>query len=478
MSLLASLLTSSSTLSVFDRSVEVTQNNVTNATTPGYVTQRLTLDALPFDPGLFLPGGLRAGDVQSARNEFAEAAVRQRQESLGTFSQKSASLQAVEGSLDLSASSGIPGALADLFQRFSAWGLTPSSSTARQAVLDQAENVAASFRSTTARLAQASNDADRQITQTVDQINGLGAKLQAYNTDRQRGNRNDAALDAKIHNTLEELAQVVNYTALFQHDGSVTVMVGGQTPLVIGSHAYQISAALGVPGGLPPGNPGVPPSAIIVDAAGSNVTGQFTGGTLGALLNVRNHVIASFLGDVNQPGELNLLEQTFADRVNQLLTAGNISDGPPPQPGAPLFTYDTTNATRVAATLAVDSAVTPDQLAAIDPGPPYVSNGTALTLAGLGNSQNAADKIDNVSYTEFYGNLAAGVGRQLSDAVDQKDIQKQLLTQAQSLREQVSGVSLDEQAVLLVQFQRAYQANAKLITVLSELTQVAVNLLP
>ena len=74
MSLLASLLTSSSTLSVFDRSVEVTQNNVTNATTPGYVTQRLTLDALPFDPGLDLPGGVRAGDVQSARNEFAEAA--------------------------------------------------------------------------------------------------------------------------------------------------------------------------------------------------------------------------------------------------------------------------------------------------------------------------------------------------------------------------------------------------------------------
>jgi len=67
MSLLASLLTSSSTLSVFDRAVEVTQNNVANATTPGYVTERLTLNPLPFDPALGLPGGLGAGDVQSAR---------------------------------------------------------------------------------------------------------------------------------------------------------------------------------------------------------------------------------------------------------------------------------------------------------------------------------------------------------------------------------------------------------------------------
>lgn len=478
MSLLASLLTSSSTLSVFDRAVEVTQNNVANATTPGYVTQRLTLNPLPFDPALGLPGGLSAGDVQSARDEFADAAVRRRQESFGTFSQRSASLQAVEGMLDLSAASGIPGALADLFQSFSAWSLTPSSGIARQTVVDNAQKVATSFRSTAAKLAQASGDADRQISQTVDQINGLGARLQAYNIDRQHDDRSDAALDAKIHNTLEELSQVANYTAIFQQDGSVTVMLGGQTPLVVGSHAYQVSAEFAVPAGLPPGNPGVPPSAIIMDSAGRDITSQFTGGKLGALLDVRNHVIASFLGDVNQPGELNRLAQTFADRVNQLLTSGNISDGPPPQPGVPLFSYDTTNATRVAATLAVDSALTPDQLAAIDPGPPYVSNGTALNLAGLGNPLNAANQIDSFSFTEFYGSLAARVGRQLSDAQDQKDIQKQLLTQAQSLREQVSGISLDEQAVLLIQFQRAYQANAKLITVLSDLTLVAVNLLP
>jgi flagellar hook-associated protein 1 FlgK len=132
----------------------------------------------------------------------------------------------------------------------------------------------------------------------------------------------------------------------------------------------------------------------------------------------------------------------------------------------------------VAATLALDPGITADQLAAIDPGPPYASNGTTLKLAALGSPQDPADQIDNVSYVDFYGNLAAGVGRELSQANDQQDIQKQLVTQAQSLRQQISGVSLDEQAVRLIEFQRAYQANAKLVTVLSDLTQVAVNLLP
>jgi flagellar hook-associated protein 1 FlgK len=45
------------------------------------------------------------------------------------------------------------------------------------------------------------------------------------------------------------------------------------------------------------------------------------------------------------------------------------------------------------------------------------------------------------------------------------------------MRQQTSGVSLDEQATLLVEFQRAYQANAQLFSVLNSLTQTTVNML-
>ena len=65
---------------------------------------------------------------------------------------------------------------------------------------------------------------------------------------------------------------------------------------------------------------------------------------------------------------------------------------------------------------AVNNAITPDQLAAIDPGPPLVSNGIALRLAALASPQTAADEINGFSYAEFYGNMAAVVGRQSQDA--------------------------------------------------------------
>src|SRR5690349_6922102 len=210
MSLLASLVNSSSALKAFDQALTVTQNNVNNASTPDYATQRMNLNPLPFDPANGVSGGVRAGEVESTRNQFAEAAVSRAQTSLGTVSQQSASLTAVENALSLSASNGIPAALGDLFTSFSAWSQDPGSSATRRAVLDNAQQVVDSFHATSINLEQAGQDTERQIGQTVVQINALGAQLQNYNTQIHNGDQNDAALDDKIHTTLESLSQIVN----------------------------------------------------------------------------------------------------------------------------------------------------------------------------------------------------------------------------------------------------------------------------
>jgi len=474
MSLLASLTNTSSALDAFDRAVIVTQNNVANSSTPGFATQQLDLDAMPFDPSAGLDGGVEAGNVESSRNEFAEAAVDRAQTSLGTATQQSSSLTAVQNALNLSAANGIPATLGALFSSFSAWSQDPTNEADQQGVITSAQVVAQSFQTTDASLQQVQQDTQSQIGQAVDQINAYAQQLASYNAQIQNGDRSDPALDAQIHNTLENLGQIVNFTTAVQTDGTFTVLVDGQTPLVIGNQSYSLTSQIADPASLPAGNPVVPPSASILDTSGRDVTAQVTGGSLGALLQTNNQVLASLLGDANQPGTLNQLAQTFADRVNGLLMAGNISDG---VPGVALFSYDTTNATNTAATLTLAPGMTGDQLAAIDPGPPYVSNGTALSLAGLANPQDPADEINNTSYVNFFGNLASDVGSQLSAATDQQNIQQQVLTQAQSQRQQISGVSLDEQAALLVQYQRAYQANAQLFAVLNGLTQTAVNML-
>jgi flagellar hook-associated protein 1 len=100
-----------------------------------------------------------------------------------------------------------------------------------------------------------------------------------------------------------------------------------------------------------------------------------------------------------------------------------------------------------------------------------------LHLAGLASPQNPADEINGFSYAQFYGNLAAGIGRQSQDAQNQLSVQQQTVAQARNLRSQSSGVSLNDEAALLVQFQSAYDANSKMVTVLDQLTQATINMI-
>src|SRR5258708_6037975 len=307
MSLATTLSLAAGTLQVIQQALDVSQNNIDNASTPGFAAQRQSLEAAPFAPDEGLLGGVQAGPMQSSRNEFPERAVQRAQESLGQALQAAASLTAVEGTFDISGQTGISNALSQLYQSFSAWSLTPNSAPARQSVIAAAATVAESFRTAAAGLNKVGSDTDLQLNQTVRHINDVASQIAQYNRQRQSGNLTDPGLDAKVHNAEEELSGLANVTFLSQADGTTTVLLGGQTPLAIGSHAYALGTSFTPPTNPPPTNPLAAPKAAIFDATGQDVTSQVTSGGLGSLLHVHNDVLAGLRGDAYQPGELNRL---------------------------------------------------------------------------------------------------------------------------------------------------------------------------
>jgi flagellar hook-associated protein 1 FlgK len=473
--LLSSLLSSSNALNAFDQALAVTQNNVANASTPGYAKQMLSLESLPFDLFAGSMGGVRAGQVLTARNEYAEQAVRRQSASAGFDQQSVNSLGALQSLLDVTGKSGISAALNSLFQSFAAWAQSPTDTNTRQAVIDQAGQLAAAFQQTASGLGNLEQDANLQLSQTVDHVNEIVGQLQKVNRERIAGGRDNPGLDTQTHSLLEQLSQYADFTAAFQENGSVTVLLNGQTPLLMEDRQYALGFDLTMPTSPAPTNAQAPPSARILAADGTDITAATKGGQLGALVDFRNRVLPSYLGDAYQAGDLNTMAKQFADRVNQLLTSGLASDGV--TPGKALFQYDGTNATNVAASLTVDPTVTQDELQPNDPGPPAVSNGIPLALAALASPQSGADKINGESYAGYYGSLAARAGTAVSNANGDLEASQAGLAQAKQLRQQTSGVSLDEEATLLIQFQRAYEANSRLITVLNQLTQDTINIL-
>ena len=354
--LLTSLLNNAGALKVFEQAMTVTENNVTNAHTPGYVRQSMSFEAAPFDLTVGLPGGVFAGPVQSARDAFAEQAVRDQQSATGFYQQKSSDLTPVETYFDLSSTSGLAPSISALFQSFSQLSVSPNDTVSRQAVLDSAARVAQNFNYTAAGvLSQATNIA-QQTRSAINHINHLGALIAQVNTQNRvdpQGSIN-AGVDAQLNSALEELSQLVNFKALQQPDGTVTVYIGGQTPLVVAGQVYEISGDFSTQ------------QAGILSSTGADITSQITGGQLSGLLDDQNNVLPSYVDD------LNTLAQSLADQVNTMLAGGIDQNGA--SPVLDLFHYDTTSG--AALTMGVN-AMTTDQLAAALPGAPG-GNGNAV----------------------------------------------------------------------------------------------------
>jgi flagellar hook-associated protein 1 FlgK len=452
-SLFSTIQTAASSLNILSRGLQVTENNVGNANTPGYARQSLQLESLPFDPTVGLPGGVLSAGLESSRDPYAEQSVRTQQSALGLATQQSNDLQGVEPYFSLTGSN-ISSSLSQFFNSFSQLSISPNDATARQTVISDAGQLASSFQQTANGLASQASAVGQETSGTVANINSLASDIAKLTTQGAgiRTGTEDAGVDANLNSDLEQLSQYAQVTVLQQPNGSLNVYLNGRTPLVLGNQASAIS--VGASGG----------QTTILDGSGKDITSDFTTGQLAGELQTQNTTIPGYLT------QLNALAKSVADQVNTTLAGGVDETGAAPAQN--LFTYDATNANATAQSFAVTS-ITPSEIAAASAGAPG-GNGNALAVAGLAT----APLVGGATFTQAYGNLAANVGSDVSNAQASENTSQGLLTQAQSLRSQASGVSLDQEAANLLQLQSSYEATSKLINVVDQITETLINIFP
>jgi flagellar hook-associated protein 1 len=324
-------------LDVLQQAMGVIQTNVANASTPGYVTQSLNLSATTFQSDNNSAGGVQADGIQSARNQYAEQSVWNQNELLGAATAQSSSLSSLQSVFDVSGTSGIPAALSSLSSAFSAWSTSPTDATSRQQVLNAAQSVSQAFQQAATSVTQIQSQTDQQLKSTVDQINQLTSQIASLNQQIRNGDTNDPGLQANLYNDLEQLSNLTSISAQVEGDGTVTVLMSGETPLVIGGTQTQLQVQYVGSAGFPPPQFGnASPDVKIETASGQDVTSIVSEGQLAALVQFRNTTLPSVIGGQNQQGSLNQLAQAIADKVNSLLTSGQTSSG---TSGVPLFSY-------------------------------------------------------------------------------------------------------------------------------------------
>jgi flagellar hook-associated protein 1 len=415
--------------------LDTTSHNISNANTPGYSRQEAELTAADslqiygLDTGR--PGEIGTGvDVsafQRIRDTFLDAQYRAQNMQYGYQQTTAQQLDQVQLALAEPSDHGLS---AQLSKFWDAWGdvsNNPSDPAARQALVNQGQNLVAAFQTLGSQLQTAKSQAAAQYASltgaqgTVQQIATQIASLnKAIKSSVQIGDQPNDLLD-KRDLLLDQLSQLGQVSVTDLGNGSINVSVGS--------------------------------SALVTDTTSNwsatwGATLSNPGGQLGALqdLSKTGGTIDTYVSN------LNAAAKAVADSVNTLHASGS-------PPGVNFFTYTAGNE---AATLAV--AVTPAQVVTSTSGAPE-ANDVALQISELrgGTADNA------------YTALVTEIGSDDKDANLQSDNAKSLLDAINSQRQSTSGVSMDEEMSNLVRFQRGYQASARAMTTMDSMLDTLIN---
>lgn len=454
-SLFSVLSISSNALNAFTQAMNVTGNNTANASTSGYAKQVAQLEAQSFDTQLAVGGGVRYGGTVDTRDQYAEQNVRQCVSAQGQAAQELQQYTSLQNVFPVDGQTGISVALSGFFNAFSALTTTPNDSNLRQTALDSAQQVAQAFNQSTTQLNQVSDGAQQNLTEQVGQVNQLAQQIASINQqiEQSASAATDPGLNAQMSSTLQQLAQYGDVSTVKQDNGTTNVTIG-QSSIVIGDTAQALQ--------LVPGNG----QMSVEDSQGNNVAAGLQSGSLQAVLNMTSTVLPTTLANLNQ------MAQSFATAVNGALEGGVDESGVPQAnlSAQDLFSFNA--AKGAAATLSVNPLTT-SQLALADPASP---GGYAVAVQ-IANLQQATNLIPGQTQTlsGYYGSLASQVGQLVSNAQNDQTTTESLTAQAQSSCQNVEGVSLDEEAMNLLEYQRGYEAMSKVVETIDEITYELIN---
>jgi flagellar hook-associated protein 1 FlgK len=259
---------------------------------------------------------------------------------------------------------------------------------------------------------------------------------------------NGGTLEDQRDELVQQLSALTGIS-ITQSDGGETITTGNGTPLVMGSQSYSLQTTTGADG-----------QAHVLDSNGTDITASIQGGTLGGAIEVRDQTIPSMLT------QLNTLASQFATAFNSAQAKGFDSNG---NAGTNFFS-EPGNPANAASGITV--AITNPALVAIS------SDGSAGSNGNITNLSNAVTGTLSSGATpaNAYANLVFQVGTAASNASAQSTAIGLNLQQLTDQQGSVSAVSTDEEAANLIRYQTAYEAAARVVSTIQQLSTVTLDM--
>jgi flagellar hook-associated protein 1 FlgK len=433
--------------------LDATSNNISNANTPGYTREvpQFTENSETVDGSVVSGGGVNLEGLQSIRDELLNLQIQQQTSLQSAANAQSSTLQQIQSYFSSTAGGDIATALSTFSTNLSQLSANPTSSAVQQGVISAGQDLANAFNTTANGLTSAQSYANGQVTQTVSQINTLTKQIAQINQQLSQTSttvNNGGTLQDQRDQLVQQLSALTGISVTQSDDGE-TITTGNGTPLVIGSQSYTLQTATGTDG-----------QSHVLDSNGTDITSTIQGGTLGGAIQVRDQTIPSMLT------QLNTLASQFATAFNSAQAAGFDSNG---NAGTNFFTVPT-NPANAASGLSV--AITDPSQVAIS------SDGSAGSNGNITNLSNAITGAlpSGQSPASAYANLVFQAGTAASNATAQSTAIGLNLQQLTDQQGSVSAVDTNEEATNLLRFQTAYEAAARIVSTVQQLSTVTLNM--
>jgi flagellar hook-associated protein 1 FlgK len=457
--------------------LDVTSNNIANANTPGYSRRTAMLkETSPTNQyGNLLGTGVQVEKILNYRHDFYDKEIRNTISRNSGYALNSEFAARIESIFGEPSDTGLTESINKFFNAFNDLAQNPEDTGMRNVVMNRGKTLTQRINTIAESLSSSRDEALDSAGTKIERANTLIKDIAEINKRINAGNISQSSeaqtLVDEQELKLEELAKIIDVTAKRDDNGLATVFTNGIN-LITGSSYSQLRNTI-----VTDQATGEQTMTIEAFQEGDSeiVEIQPQAGELASLAKLYNITLddKDSSGEFSAFTELNDFVSSFANSVNSILQNGyGLHDTGPNPPGRNFFEPQQggINAFNIQISADIsDPADIPLSSAVNEPG----NSEIARQIANLKNDDNFLNGQNPVDYLAgFFGR----VGLFGEDAISGERSSRLVLDQLENQRESVIGVNLDEEAVNLIRFQKAFEASSRVVSITNEILGTLVNL--
>lgn len=443
-------------LSAQRKALDILGYNIAHANDPTYKRQRIVMseagvlaqsqEAYSLRTSAF-GAGVASGGIERIRDSLIENRIRMATQAAADWEYTSQTMKQLEATIGEPSDNGLQNDLDNFWASWQKVATTPESLPIRGALLEDASALCQRIQYQYQQMREMVNDLNMAAMDKVTKVNLIAEEVGRLNLEIGALESGQVPVNDLLNRRdalVVELSKLVDVSQHGDSKENFILSIGGRV-LVQGSKVNALTTEVDLSGNR------------IIRWQGDNEVLSNAGGELHAITQLREVTIPSYMAQLDQ------IASTLVEQVNALHRTGRTLDG---QPAGDFFRAGTT-----AGNISLDQGIL---------GHPELVAGSVTGAIGDGDLARAINGIKDKAITggltinQLYRAMIGDIGGAAAIAERQAVAHRLSLDQFTTQQQSISGVSLDEEMTNMVKFQQAYNASARVLTVMDEMLGVMI----